>query len=136
MSSIKSLARRYDMPSDRPALEIEPLSPTASSRRILPGPTDRRAPKSIRRVSLVSLTPPAPVQERDHTSGPASAEAHGRGARAHVLLGKPVPTFPGHRRAKRRRPSDGYALVDAHHHVARLDHRIGRLADGELQLFD
>src|ERR1700683_1089309 len=40
------------MPSARPAREIEPVLPIASSSRILPGPSARSAPKSTRTVSL------------------------------------------------------------------------------------
>src|SRR5579862_4298356 len=47
------------MPSERPAREIEPVLPIASRRRILPGPSARSAPKSIRTVSR-TLPIPAP----------------------------------------------------------------------------
>ena len=52
-------ARRYDMPSERPACEIEPVSPIASSSLTLPGPSARSGPKSTRTVSLtpVIVTP-------------------------------------------------------------------------------
>src|SRR5438552_8313086 len=56
------------MPRARPACEIEPVRSIASSRRIFPGPIDRPGPKSTRRVSLVPLTMPAPVWQRDDTS--------------------------------------------------------------------
>jgi hypothetical protein len=55
------------MPRVRPACEIEPVRLIASSRRILPGPMDRPGPKSTRKVSLVPLTMPAPVWQRDDT---------------------------------------------------------------------
>src|SRR5881392_3488438 len=56
------------MPRVRPACEIEPVRSIASSRRIFPGPIDRPGPKSTRRVSLVPLTMPAPLWQRDDTS--------------------------------------------------------------------
>ena len=63
------------MPSVRPACEIEPVRSIASSRRIFPGPMDRLGPKSTRKVSLVSLTSPAPVWRRDDTSGGPASKA-------------------------------------------------------------
>jgi len=57
MSSTRSQARRYDMPSVRPACEIEPWSRIASSNSTLPGPSARSGPKSTRKVSLVPAIP-------------------------------------------------------------------------------
>jgi hypothetical protein len=53
MSSTSSQARRYDIFSERPASEIEPVRSIASSSRILPGPSARPDPKSTRTVSLM-----------------------------------------------------------------------------------
>src|SRR5580658_1455702 len=54
------------MPSARPAREIEPVLPIASSSRILPGPSARSAPKSTRTVSrtllIVHLAPRSPCR--------------------------------------------------------------------------
>jgi hypothetical protein len=44
------------MPKDRPACEIEPTRPIASSSRILPGPIERLDSKSTRNVNLGMLT--------------------------------------------------------------------------------
>jgi hypothetical protein len=53
VSSTSSQARRYDILSERPASEIEPVRSIASSSRILPGPSARFHPKSTRTVSLM-----------------------------------------------------------------------------------
>jgi hypothetical protein len=50
-ASTSSHARRYDIPIERPAAEIDPWSRTASSNRILPWPIAR----------------PGPVRSRDAT---------------------------------------------------------------------
>src|SRR5882757_2272887 len=44
------------MPRSRPALLIEPLSATASSNRILPGPTDWPGPRSTRSVRRAGIS--------------------------------------------------------------------------------
>jgi hypothetical protein len=41
-------ARRYDIPSERAAAEIEPVAAIASRRSILPGPTAMSSPDVIR----------------------------------------------------------------------------------------
>ena len=47
-SSTRSHARRYDIPSERAAAEIEPVARIASSSAILPGPMRSPLAKSMR----------------------------------------------------------------------------------------
>src|SRR5215468_5735100 len=56
ISSTSSQARRYDILSERPASEIEPVRSISSSNRILPGPSARSDPKSTRTVSRMLRT--------------------------------------------------------------------------------
>src|SRR6516225_5030797 len=67
ISSTRSHARRYDMPSAMPALVIDPVSRIASSNRILPGPTARSLPRSTRKVSRAAATLVAPIPPRPTT---------------------------------------------------------------------
>src|SRR5262245_25996385 len=54
------------MSSERPACEIEPVRPTASSNLILPGPKARSEPKSTRTVSrMSSMGHSAPQNDQD-----------------------------------------------------------------------
>src|ERR1700722_2473612 len=122
----------------RPACEIEPVRPISSSRRIFPGPTEPLEPKSTRNVNLVSLTMTAPLWRHNDTAALREAKApsdhnHPSAASSYLKGYNESATASGACKAFVICPwQSAVRSVDADHHIARLDDRIGGLTRGEL----
>ena len=103
-SSTSSQARRYDMPSARPAAEIEPLRSISSSSAILPGPI-----RPCGRGRREERCEPCTEHARRRTNTRRGPSPPSRSTQLESAAGKSAPSVTWAQASKSRRNSSSFA---------------------------